>query len=185
MAKKLPLVYLPDPLLRQKSAPIERIDDDLQRLIDDMFHTMHEHDGLGLAGIQVAMPRRLLVIDMPERPDDDDAGQVSATHDRAIGEKIVMINPEILSLGSTTRTHEEGCLSIPEFRVDIERPGSLRVRYMDRTGKTIERDVEGLLATAIQHEIDHLDGKLIIDFLSRLKRDMVIRRFKKLALRDD
>ena len=80
---------------------------------------------------------------------------------------------------------EEGCLSIPEFRVDIERPGSLRVRYMDRTGKTIERDVEGLLATAVQHEIDHLDGKLIIDFLSRLKRDMVIRRFKKLALRDD
>ncbi len=181
MANKLPLVYLPDPLLRQKSAPIEKIDGDVQRLIDDMFFTMHEHDGIGLAGIQVAVPRRLLVIEMPAKPNDDDAGEVGAEHDRAPGEKIVMINPEILTLGSTMREHEEGCLSIPEFRVDIERPGSLRVRYLDRDGKTIERDVEGLLATAIQHEIDHLDGKLIIDFLSRLKRDIVIRRYKKIA----
>jgi peptide deformylase len=181
MANKQPLVYLPDPLLRQKSAPIERIDDDLQRLIDDMFFTMHEKDGIGLAAIQVAVPRRLLVIEMPETPNDDDAGEVGAEHDRAPGEKIVMINPQILSYGSTMREHEEGCLSIPEVRIDIERPGALRVRYMDRDGKTVERDIEGLLATAVQHEIDHLDGRLIIDFLSRLKRDMIIRRFRKMA----
>jgi peptide deformylase len=176
MAKILPLVLLPDPLLRQKSAPIERVDDDLQQLIDDMFATMRDEEGLGLAAIQVGVPRRLLVLEMP--------GPDGADGEHTRGEKFVMINPQILTRGTTMRSHEEGCLSIPEVRVEIERPATLRVRYMDETGKTQERDAEGLLATAIQHEIDHLDGKLIIDFLSRLKRDMIIRRFKKMARGD-
>jgi peptide deformylase len=179
MPKTRPLVILPDPLLRQTSAPIERIDAELHTLIDDMFETMHANEGLGLAAIQVGVPRRLLVLEVPPPgPDDADADGEDAKP-RPPGERIVMINPQVLSLGSALRTHEEGCLSIPEVRVEIERPASLRVRYLDRAGKSVEREAEGLLATAIQHEIDHLDGKLIIDFLSRLKRDMIIRKFRK------
>ncbi len=176
-----PLIYLPDPLLRQTSKPIERVDADLLRLIDDMFETMHDAEGLGLAAVQVGVPRRLLVLELPDREDDEGAPPQPG---EARAEKIVMINPEILTKGSELRTHEEGCLSIPDVRIEIERPGSVRVRYMDREGKTRERAAQGLLATAIQHELDHLDGKLIIDFLSRLKRDMVIRKFKKIARGD-
>jgi peptide deformylase len=162
-----PLIYLPDPLLRKPSAPIERVDEELRRLIDDMFETMRDASGLGLAAVQVGVLRRVLVLDLsgedePNRP-------------------IVMINPQIVSFGSEKRTHEEGCLSMPDLRVEIERPASLVVRYTDRDDTSQELAAEGLLATAIQHEVDHLDGRLIIDFLSRLKRDIVIRRFKKIA----
>jgi peptide deformylase len=155
---KLPIVTLPDPILRQVSAPIERVDAETLRLADDMLQTMYEAPGIGLAAIQVGVPRPL--------------------------DPRVLINPEILHLGPETRVYEEGCLSIPDFRVDIERPSTLRLRYLDREGKQQEHDVDGLLATAIQHELDHLEGKLIIDFLSRLKRDMVVRKFKKLARQD-
>jgi peptide deformylase len=165
----LPIVKLPDPVLRQVSKRIERVDDDIRRLIDDMLATMYDAPGVGLAAIQVAVPKRLLVIDIA----DEDEGEPK--------KPIAMINPEILKLGDTTKLHEEGCLSIPDVRVEIERPSSLRVRYVDRDGKQQELDADGLLATAIQHEMDHLDGKLIIDFLSRLKRDMVVRKFRKLA----
>lgn len=166
MAKR-PLVYLPDPLLREISTPIERVDDEVRTLAADMLDTMYGKNGVGLAGVQIGVTRRILVLDTagddePERP-------------------IIMINPEIVRLGDDRRVHEEGCLSMPDLRIEIERPGSLTVRYLDDQGRLHELDAEGLLATAIQHEIDHLDGKLIIDFLSRLKRDMVIRKFRKLA----
>lgn len=163
----LPIVTLPDPILRQESAPIERVDAELLRLADDMLETMYDAPGIGLAAIQVGVPKRLIVLDVS---DEDD-------HPKPL----TLINPEILKLGSETRVHEEGCLSIPEFRVDIERPAKLVVGYIDRDGKPQELTAEGLLATAIQHEVDHLNGKLIIDFLSRLKRDMVVRKFKKAA----
>jgi peptide deformylase len=159
---KLPIVTIPDPILRQVSAPVERVDAEIQRLADDMLETMYEAPGIGLAAIQVGVPRRLLVLDCSNEGEPRDPR--------------VLINPEIL--------HEEGCLSIPDFRVDIERPSTLRLKYLDREGKLQEEDVDGLLATAIQHELDHLEGKLIIDFLSRLKRDMVLRKFKKLARQD-
>ena len=163
----LSIITLPDPILRQTSAPIERVDDDVRRLVDDMLETMYDAPGVGLAGIQVAVPRRLLVLDVAGKDEPP--------------QPIAMINPEILTLGDQLRLHEEGCLSIPDTHVEIERPGSLRVRYTDRNGAVQELDADGLLATAIQHEIDHLNGRLIIDFMSKLRRDMVIRKFKKAA----
>lgn len=166
----LPIVTLPDPILRQASAPIERVDADVVRLADSMLETMYDAPGIGLAAVQVGVPRRLIVLDCSAE------GEPRAPR--------VLINPEIVRLGSQTKVYEEGCLSIPDFRVDIERPAELRLRYIDRDGKLQEHDADGLLATAIQHELDHLDGKLIIDFLSRLKRDMVVRKFKKLARQD-
>ncbi len=163
----LPIIKLPDPILRQVSKPVERVDDDIRRLVADMLATMYDAPGVGLAAIQVAVPRRLLVLDVTDKNEDP--------------QPIAMINPEILKLGDQLRLHEEGCLSIPDTHVDIERPSTLRVRYVDETGATKELEADGLLATAIQHEIDHLDGRLIIDFLSKLRRDMVIRKFKKAA----
>jgi peptide deformylase len=163
----LPIVTLPDPVLRQTSARVERVDDELRRLADDMLETMYDAPGVGLAAVQVGVPRRLIVLDTAGKDEEPSP--------------LVLINPEILRLGSDLRMHEEGCLSIPDVRIEIERPASLRVRYLDRDGKQRELEAEGLLATAIQHEIDHLDGRLIIDFLSRLKRDMIVRRFKKQA----
>jgi peptide deformylase len=163
----LPIITLPDPLLRKPSAPIERIDDEVRTLAADMLETMYAAPGIGLAAVQVGIPRRLIVLDTAK---DEEPPQA-----------LVLINPEIVTLGSEMRQHEEGCLSIPDVRVDIERPGTLTVRYIDLEGKPQELAAEGLLATAIQHEIDHLNGKLIIDFLSRLKRDMIVRRFKKQA----
>lgn len=164
----LPIITLPDPLLRQVSAPIERVDAELLKLADDMLETMYDAPGIGLAAVQVGVPKRLIVLDVAEGDDEPNP--------------LTLINPEILKIDSkTTRVHEEGCLSIPDFRLDIERPASLVVGYLDRDGKPRELAAEGLLATAVQHEIDHLNGKLIIDFLSRLKRDIVVRKFKKAA----
>jgi peptide deformylase len=161
----LPIITLPDPVLRKISDPVERVDDAVVKLMDDMLETMYAAPGVGLAAIQVGVPKRIVVLDTaddgePPRP-------------------IAMANPEIVALGSKTRLHEEGCLSIPDVRVDIERPDTVTVRYLDRMGKEQEIEADGLLATAIQHELDHLDGQLIIDFLTRLKRDIIIRKFKK------
>jgi peptide deformylase len=164
---KLSIVTLPDPLLRRVSEPVEQVDDTLRKLMDDMLDTMYAAPGVGLAAIQVGVPTRLIVLDV--------AGE---------GEErkpISMVNPVILTLGAEKRVYEEGCLSIPDVRIEIERPATVRVRYVDRDGKTQELDANGLLATVIQHEMDHLDGKLIIDFLSRLKRDIVVRKFRKQA----
>jgi peptide deformylase len=161
----LPIITIPDPLLRKISDPVDRIDDAVVKLMDDMLETMYAAPGIGLAAIQVGVPKRVVVIDTS---DDGEPKQ-----------PLVMANPEIVALGSTTRVYEEGCLSIPDVRLEIERPETVTVRYVDRHGKEQELAAEGLLATAIQHELDHLDGQLIIDFLSRLKRDMIIRKFKK------
>jgi peptide deformylase len=163
----LPIITLADPLLRKASARVERVDDELRGLAGDMLETMYAAPGVGLAAVQVGVLRRLIVLDT--------SGKDEERH------PLVLINPEILKLGSEMRLHEEGCLSIPDVRVEIERPASLRVRYLDRGGRPQELQAEGLLATAIQHEIDHLNGRLIIDFLSRLKRDIVVRKFKKQA----
>ena len=163
----LPIITLPNALLRKQSAPIERIDGALGKLADDMLETMYAAPGVGLAAVQIGVPRRLIVVDTAK--EDDPAAP------------LIMVNPEIVSLGSELRLHEEGCLSIPDERVEIERPARLTVRFLDRNGKLQELAAEGLLATVIQHEVDHLNGRLIVDYLSRLKRDIVIRRFKKLA----
>ncbi|HXF54175.1 MAG TPA: peptide deformylase [Hyphomicrobiaceae bacterium] len=165
---KLPIIMLPDPALRRKSTPVETVDDSVRKLMDDMLETMYAAPGVGLAAVQVGVPKRLVVLDVA---DEEKEGR----------QPIFMVNPEIVALGPEMRLHEEGCLSIPDVRVEIERPSTVTVRYLDRDGKPRQLKAEGLLATAIQHEIDHLDGKLIIDFLSKLKRDIIIRKFKKLA----
>ena len=167
MAKR-DIITLPDPVLRQDSDPVERVDDELRRLMDDMLETMYAAPGIGLAAVQVAVPRRIIVADVANKEEDEP-------------NPICMANPEILSLSDDMRSYEEGCLSLPDVLVDIERPARVRVGYIDRDGKACEMEADGLLATVLQHEIDHLNGKLIIDFLSRLKRDIVIRRFKKQA----
>jgi peptide deformylase len=171
---KRPIITLPDPLLRQASLPIE-----------DMLETMYAAPGVGLAAVQVGVPRRLIVADVTEREEKERA---EAEGGKVIVEPtpdpIVLINPEIVELGPELAPYEEGCLSIPDVRVDIERPSRVTVRFLDRTGTPREITAGGLLATVLQHEIDHLDGKLIIDFLSRLKRDIIVRRFRKQAKAD-
>lgn len=162
-----PLIILPDPVLRKISTPIERVDANLQKLADDMLETMYQAPGIGLAAIQVGEPLRLLVIDVAGK-DEPKAPQV-------------FINPEILWKSDEPNVYEEGCLSIPDYYAEVERPKRIRVSYLDRDGKKQKCDADGLLATCLQHEIDHLDGVLFIDHISKLKRDMVIRKFKKIA----
>ncbi|AJY47346.1 peptide deformylase [Martelella endophytica] len=164
----MPLIILPDPLLRKVSAPVERVDADLKKLADDMLETMYEAPGIGLAAIQVGIPRRMLVIDVSNKEDEEK-------------DPLVVINPTILTSSDERSVYEEGCLSIPEFYAEVERPASVRVSYTDLAGKQQEIEADGLLATCLQHEIDHLDGALFIDYLSRLKRERVIKKFSKVA----
>ncbi|NHT74500.1 peptide deformylase [Rhizobiaceae bacterium CRRU44] len=162
-----PLIILPDPLLRQISAPVERVDDDVRRIADDMLETMYDAPGIGLAAIQIGLPRRLLVIDLAKEGDDA-APQV-------------FINPEILTSTDERSVYEEGCLSIPDYYAEVERPAGITLRYLDREGRQQEIAADGLLATCLQHEIDHLNGVLFIDHISKLKREMVVRKFTKAA----
>ena len=162
-----PLIILPDPILRQVSKPAERVDGPLRKLADDMLATMYDAPGIGLAAIQIGEPVRMLVIDLAKED------ETPAPH--------VFINPEILSSADTRSVYEEGCLSIPDYYAEVERPASVRVKYLDRDGKLQEIEAEGLMATCLQHEIDHLNGVLFIDHISKLKRDMVVKKFKKLA----
>jgi len=161
----LPILTLPDPVLRKKAKPVERIDAELRRLMDDMLATMYDAPGIGLAALQVGVLRRLIVM-VPAK-------------DEAPKSPLVMVNPEILERSEEMRTHEEGCLSIPDFTAEIERPARTRVSYIDREGKKREAELEGIWSTLVQHEIDHLNGVLFIDYLSRLKCDMVVRKFTK------
>ena len=165
---KLDIITLPDRKLRMESAPVERVDDDLRRLMDDMLATMYDAPGIGLAGIQVGVARRVAVVDVAKREEEE-----------AEPSPLFLINPQILSSSDERSLHEEGCLSIPEYYADVERPAAVRVAFLDRDGKPQEIEASGILATCLQHEIDHMDGVLFIDYLSKLKRDMVIRKFKK------
>jgi len=171
---KLEIITLPDPLLRKASRPIERVDDELRVLMDDMLETMYEAPGVGLAAVQIAVPRRLIVMDVSFRPPDEEGEGVAKA-------PLVMVNPEIVAQSDEMRSHEEGCLSIPEFYAELERPAQVTVRYIDRDGKQQEQECTDMLATVVQHEVDHLNGKLFIDYISRLKRDRVIKKFVKAA----
>lgn len=162
-----PLIILPDPLLRQVSQPVERVDSELNQLVDDMLETMYEAPGIGLAAIQVGVPRRLLVIDVAKEGEDR--------------QPLVFINPEIITSSDERSVYEEGCLSIPDYYAEVERPASISVKSIDRNGKEQVTEADGILATCLQHEIDHLNGVLFIDHISRLKREMVIKRFTKAA----
>jgi peptide deformylase len=166
----LSIVETPDPRLRQISRPVEGVDAELGKLIDDMFETMYAAPGIGLAAIQVGVPKRLLVIDLQEEQDDEG---------KPVKDPRVFINPEILETSEELQVYSEGCLSFPDQYADVERPAVIRARWQDREGTVREERLEGLLAVCLQHEMDHLEGILFIDHLSRLKREIVLKKLMK------
>jgi len=159
---KLRILEFPDPRLRRKAAPVAAVDDALRRLVDDMFETMYDAPGIGLAATQVDVHRRLLIADVSVDKDDP----------------YVLINPEILARDGV-EVSEEGCLSVPGYYEEVERAEQVRVKYLDRDGNAIEADFDGLLAVCVQHEIDHLDGRLFVDYLSEAKRQRIRKRLEK------
>ena len=161
----LPVLTAPDPRLKVKSKPVERVDSEIRRLMDDMLETMYSAPGIGLAAPQVGVAKRVIVVDLSGPEEGPKALRIA--------------NPEILWLSEDTATYEEGCLSVPDFYADVTRPARARFRYLDHDNEIREIDAEGLLATCIQHEIDHLDGILFIDHLSALKRSIVLRKLSK------
>src|SRR5499427_4627848 len=163
------ILILPDKRLRQVSEPIKKIDTGIRKLVEDMFETMYDAPGIGLAAIQVGTPKRVVTMDLAKK---DEPKQPQ-----------VFVNPEILWSSEEKATYEEGCLSIPEFYDDVERPAQVKVKYLDIEGAPHEIEANGLFATCLQHEIDHLNGVLFIDHLSKLKRDRVLKKFSKAAKR--
>ena len=159
------LITVPDDVLRKKSQNIEKVGQDEKKLIKDLFETMYHHKGIGLAAIQVGIPKRIIVLDVMQKEDQK--------------KPLCFINPVIKKLSNERSKYEEGCLSIPNTFIEIERPKSCIVEYVDMDGKKINMECDGLLSTCIQHEINHLDGKLIIDFLSKLKKDLIIKKLSK------
>lgn len=180
------IIEVPDPLLKQISEPVTVFDDALKTLVADMFETMYAAPGIGLAAIQVGVPLRVLVIDL--QPDDPDAepelcnahGGHAHYHTPTLKEPRVFINPEILGESDDFNVYNEGCLSVPEIYAEVERPAAVRARWQDETGQFHEEDLDGMIATCLQHEMDHLDGIVFIDHLSRLKRQMVLKKLEKL-----
>ena len=179
------ILEVPDPRLKIVSTPVEVFDDELRTLVADMFETMYDAPGIGLAAIQVGVPKRVLVIDL--QPEDADAEPVACDHDGhlhhyqpTIKQPRVFVNPEILDPAEELATYQEGCLSVPDIYADVDRPARCRVRWQDLEGAFHEETTEGLMATCIQHEMDHLEGVLFIDHLSRLKRQMVLKKLQKL-----
>jgi len=159
------IIIEPDPILRKKSENLEKVDNELRLLLDDMLETMYSAPGIGLAAVQVGILKRLIVIDISK--------------DKEKKNPIFLINPEIISKSKNTSIYEEGCLSLPGHFAEIERPEECKIKYIDYDGKKKEMKANGLLATCIQHEIDHLNGILFIDYLSKLKKDMIIKKLVK------
>jgi peptide deformylase len=161
------IIKLPDKRLRLKSESVQKIDAGIKKLVDDMFETMYDAPGIGLAAVQLGIAKRVVTMDLSKKEDD--------------AKPLVFINPEITWASDEKATYEEGCLSIPEYYEEVERPAEVKVKYMDLDGKSHEITAKGLLATCLQHEIDHTNGVLFIDHLSKLKRDRVIKKFIKAA----
>ena len=164
------LVKLPDARLRMRSEPVGAVTDEVRALSTDMLHTMYDAPGIGLAAIQIGVPKRLVVVDLGKTEEER--------------RPMVLVDPEVTWSSEEKRVHEEGCLSIPEYYEEVERPDRIRVRYRNLAGEVVDEQAEGILATCIQHEIDHLNGVLFIDHLSRLKRSRVIKKFEKAAKRE-
>ena len=164
------IIILPDKRLRLVSEPVKTVDAGVRALVDDMFETMYEAPGVGLAAIQIGVPKRIVTADTAKK-DEEKRPQV-------------FLNPEVVWSSEDKATYEEGCLSIPEYYEEVERPSEVKVRFMDLDGKTQEVAADGLLATVLQHEIDHTNGVLFIDHISKLKRDRVLKKFTKAAKRE-
>ena len=180
------ILEVPDPRLRVVSKRVETFDDALKTLAEDMLETMYAAPGIGLAAVQVGEPIRMLVIDLQE-PDEDAEPEVchahggeTHTHQPVKREPRVFVNPEILQPSEEHNVYSEGCLSVPEIYADVERPATIRARWQDLDGQVHEEDMDGLWATCLQHEMDHLEGVLFIDHLSRLKREMALKKLEKL-----
>src|SRR5579871_4340762 len=163
------ILILPDKRLRSVSKPVTEISDEMRTLVADMFETMYKAPGIGLAAIQVGVPVRIVVMDLSKKEGEH--------------EPRVFVNPELVSPSEEKSTYEEGCLSIPDVHEDVERPARVKVKYLDLDGKPHEEEAEGLFATCIQHEVDHLNGVLFIDHISKLKRDRIVKKFTKAAKR--
>jgi peptide deformylase len=161
------ILIVPDPILKKVSERVDVVDDALRALMDDMLETMYAAPGIGLAAIQIGVPKRVIVMDLA-KPDETPAPRY-------------FVNPEILWASQETQPYEEGCLSVPEIYDEVERPAHVKLRYIDYNGKTVEEDAEGMYAVCIQHEMDHLDGVLFIDHLSRLKREQAVKKVMKQA----
>jgi peptide deformylase len=159
------IIKLPDPMLRQASKPVTRVTEETRRIMDDMLDTMYDAPGIGLAAIQIRVPQRLVVIDLAREGEGK--------------QPIFLVNPEVIWASEEQSDYEEGCLSIPEFFEMVSRPKEVIVRFLDRNGEGREMQCSGVLATCVQHEIDHLNGVLFIDYLSKLKRDRIIKKFAK------
>lgn len=166
----LPIIETPDPRLKTISTPVDGVDDDLRALVADMFETMYDAPGIGLAAIQIGVAKRILVIDLQDK--DEETGET-------IKDPRVFINPEILEESEDLNVYSEGCLSVPDQYADVARPAVIKARWLDAEGKAHEETLDGLMATCLQHEMDHLDGILFIDHLSKLKRDMVLKKLAK------
>ncbi len=165
----LPIIVAPDPRLKIRAEPVEQVDDELRLILDDMLETMYEAPGIGLAGPQVGVLKRLIVVDV--RDDGEEDGKANPYR---------MANPEIIDVSEEDRVHDEGCLSFPDQYAEVERPDAICVRYLDEQNVSRELRADGLLATCIQHEIDHLDGILFVDHITALKRKMILRKLTKI-----
>lgn len=178
------ILEVPDPRLKTVSVPVEpeEFNDDLKTLVEDMFETMYDAPGIGLAAIQVGVPKRLLVIDLQEPDMDADPIKDEEGNERqpVKNNPRVFVNPVILDPAEELSTYNEGCLSVPEIYADVDRPATCRVQYQDLDGNPHEEAMEGMMATCIQHEMDHLEGIVFIDHLSRLKRNMALKKLKKI-----
>jgi len=161
----LPIIVAPDPRLKKVCAPVERVDETVRRLMDDMLETMYQAPGIGLAAPQVGILKRVIVVDVAREGEPP--------------QPYCLANPVIEWVSDDDRSHEEGCLSLPEHYADVVRPAEVRVAYLDRDDRTRSLEADGLLATCVQHEIDHLDGILFVDHLSALKRNMILRKLLK------
>jgi peptide deformylase len=159
------ILVVPNPVLKQVSEPVERVDDALRALMDDMLETMYAAPGIGLAAIQIGVPKRVIVMDLSREGEDK--------------QPRYFVNPEILWTSEETQPYEEGCLSVPEYYDEVQRPAQVKLRYLNYQGEQVEEDAEGLFAVCIQHEMDHLNGVLFIDHLSRLKREQAVKKVKK------
>ena len=163
----LKILTAPDPRLKEKAVPVEKVDDDIRQLMDDMLETMYAAPGIGLAAPQVGVLKRVIVVDVADTKEGEEPNP------------IMLANPEIVKAAKEQSVYEEGCLSVPGFYEEVERPETCTVKGLNRDGEEVTIEAEGLLATCIQHEIDHLDGQLFIDYLSRLKRNMIVKKLSK------
>lgn len=175
----LPIIISPDPLLKQKSEPVYDITQDIKTLINNMFDTMYASNGVGLAAVQVGELKRIIVVDTEWDSPRYNEGESDDSIEEKKGNPIALINPEIVEISENVRSYEEGCLSFPGQYAQVERPDHITVAYTDIKGEKQQLHAEGLLSTCLQHEVDHMNGVVFVDHISRLKRDMIARKLKK------